>query len=245
MHVTLAFLNILDSREKAVVIWVAAIVVYGTLKARRDIGSPIALLLRTMFHRKMLLLFGSAAGYCVAAVAVAQWAGLWHATAAKETVYWFCTGGITLVGQAVSHAKSPELGFHANLLGRAVRATIVIEFLVNLYVFPLPIELVLVPIILLLVMGQVIAAHDASVAAVRKPVDIAVATIGVFLLAYAAGHVIGNLSGLFTRENAETLLIAPALTFAFVPFLWAWGWISRREQQNLRRRFRTQYDVAA
>ena len=71
-----------------------------------------------------------------------------------------------------------------------------------------------------------------------------VATIGFVLLVYAAAAATRDPSGLFTRENAETLLIPPALTFAFVPLIWASGWISRREQENLRRRFQARYDSA-
>jgi hypothetical protein len=116
-----------------------------------------------------------------------------------------------------------------------VRFTIVIEFLVNLYVFPFVIELILMPIILLFVGLQVVAAYDPAQAPVRKVIDGVVATIGFVLLVCAAVAASRDPSGLFTRENAETLLIAPALTFAFVPLLWAWGWISRRERTNLRR----------
>jgi hypothetical protein len=43
-----------------------------------------------------------------------------------------------------------------------VRFTILIEFLVNLYVFPFVIELILMPIILLFVSLQVVAAYDSA-----------------------------------------------------------------------------------
>jgi hypothetical protein len=180
--------------------------------------------------------------YCGGVVVLAAWMGLWHTTALKETVYWFVTGGVVLVGRAVTHAKPSDPGFYKNLLRQAVLFTILIEFLVNLYVFPFLIELILMPIMLLFIGLQVVAAYDPAHAPARKVIDGVVATIGFILLGYAAAAAIRDSSGLFTRENAETLLIAPALTFAFVPLLWAWGWISRREQENLRRRFRAGYD---
>ncbi len=168
--------------------------------------------------------------------------GLWHTTALKETVYWLGTGGVVLVGRAVKHAKPSDPGFYKNLLRQAVLFTILIEFLVNLYVLPFLIELILTPIMLLFIGMQVDAAYDPAHAPARKVIDGVVATIGFILLGYAAAAAIRDPSGLFTRENAETLLIAPALTFAFVALLRAWGWISRREQENLRRRFRAGYD---
>jgi hypothetical protein len=45
-----------------------------------------------------------------------------------------------------------------------------------------------------------------------------------------------DLDGLLTRETAEKLLLAPALTVAFVPFLIAVAWLARREMDNLRKR---------
>jgi hypothetical protein len=85
---------------------------------------------------------------------------------------------------------------------------------------------------------QVAAAYDPVQVPVRKLVDGALATIGFLLLGYAVVAATLDPSGLFTRENAETLLVAPAMTFAFVPLLSMWAWVSRREQENLRRRFR-------
>jgi hypothetical protein len=41
-----------------------------------------------------------------------------------------------------------------------------------------------------------------------------------------------------TRETLEKLLVAPVLTVAFVRFAASLGWVVRREQENLRKRFR-------
>jgi hypothetical protein len=242
---TVAVLDVLNSREEAALLWMLALIGYATVKGGRSVTSSFGDVVRAVFQAKLLLVFGSAALYCVGLVLLARWAGLWHTTASKETVYWFLTGGVVLVGRAVTHAKPSDPGFYKNLLRQAVRFTILIEFLVNLYVFPFVIELILMPIILLFVGLQVVAAYDSAHAPVRKVIDGVVATIGFVLLVYAAVAATRDPSGLFTRENAETLLIAPALTFAFVPLLWAWGWISRREQENLRRRFQARYDPAS
>jgi hypothetical protein len=50
---------------------------------------------------------------------------------------------------------------------------------------------------------------------------------------------ISNFDGFLTRKNAEDFLVAPALTLALVPFLFGVAWVSRREQENLRQRFRS------
>jgi hypothetical protein len=62
--------------------------------------------------------------------------------------------------------------------------------------------------------------------------------IGLGLLAYVAFSALSDLGGFLTRDNAEKFLVAPALTVAFIPFLYCVGWLSRREQANLWKRIR-------
>jgi hypothetical protein len=236
-----AVLDVLNSREKAALLWMLALVAYAAVRGGQTVASSFVDVARALLQAKLMLVCGSAALYCAGVVLLAAWVGLWHTTASKETAYWFVTGGLVLVGRAVTHAKPSDPGFYRSLLRQAVRFTILIEFLVNVYVFPLVIELILVPIILLFVGLQVVAAYDPDHAPVRKAVDGVLATIGFILLGYAVVVAILDPSGLLTREKAETLFVAPALTFAFVPLLWTWAWVSRREQENLRRRFRARY----
>ena len=237
-------LDVLNAREKAGLLWFTVIIAYATLKGGRDVTSSFANVVRALFQWKLQLVFVSAAAYCTGVVVLAGCAGVWQTTAAKETVYWFFTGGVVLVGRAISHAKPSDPGFYRRLLRDAIRFTILIEFLVNLYVFPFPVELILVPVMLAFVLMQVIAASGARYDAARKPIDGVLIVIGSVLLTYAIVNAIVDPSSLFTHENAETLLVAPALTVAFVPLLWGWAWISRLEQEELHKRFRARYDSA-
>jgi hypothetical protein len=55
---------------------------------------------------------------------------------------------------------------------------------------------------------------------------------------------ITDASSLLTHENAETLLVAPALIVCVVPLLSAWAWISKREQENPQKQFCASHDSA-
>jgi hypothetical protein len=115
----------------------------------------------------------------------------------------------------------------------------VIEFVVNLYVFPLLVELVVVCVVLAFVGMQVVAAHDPKIEPiVRKVIDGVLIAIGLFFLGYFAVRAISDLDGFLTRENAERFLVVPALTVAFTPFLYLVAWYSQRELANIRKRFR-------
>lgn len=88
-------------------------------------------------------------------------------SALKETTYWYCTGAVVLVGRAVSHARPSDTAFYRRLLRDAVKWTIVIEFLVNLYVFPFAVELILVPLIFVFVAMQIVVSFQPATGTAR------------------------------------------------------------------------------
>lgn len=73
----------------------------------------------------------------------------------------------------------------------------------------------------------------------RKVIDGVLIAIGLFFLAYFAVQAISDLDGFLTRDNAERFLVVPALTIAFVPFLYLVAWYSRRELVSIRNRLRS------
>jgi hypothetical protein len=240
-RLVLALVDFLNSREDAILVWTIALIAFVVWKGGEDFWASIAAFVRAAAAPKLLVLFGSAAAYCAAVVFAAERAGLWHSVTLKETVYWFVGSGIVLVGNA-THASPGDARYFRKVLRNAVSVTIAIAFIVNVYVFPLAVELILVPIVLLLVGMQVIVENDAKYIALRRAIDRLLVAIGLFVLAYFAIRAITDLDGLLTRERVEALLVAPALTLAFIPFLLAVAWVSRREQERLRKRFRVRLE---
>lgn len=233
----LAVADLLNSREKAASIWAVLVLLYILWKDP-SIARSILTTVRSLFAPKLSLLWALAAGYTAGIVFAAQTLNLWHTTAIKETAYWFAAGGTVLTGKAVI---APAFGraYAKRLARNAVRFTIVVEFLVNLYVMPLAAELVVVPVIALFLMVQVVADNDANLGSAKTVADATLALVGFGTLTWVIVSAATDLHSLFTREHAEGLLIAPALTLAFVPFLYAvWRW-SRREQDRLARRWRS------
>jgi hypothetical protein len=236
---SLALLDFFNSREKAILFWTVVLVAIVIVKANRDLGESFLAVLRAFAKPKLLLLFGSAALYCAAITFLAKEAGLWHTTALKETAYWFLASGVVLVGNA-TQADPDDPDYYRDLLRKAVRYTILVEFLVNLYVFPLGVELVLVPILFMFFAMQLVVTHDRGNAEKALPIiDGVLVVVGVLLLAYVAVSAVADLGGLLTRENAEKLLLPVALTLALVPLLHMVARVSQWELAKLRKSLRT------
>jgi uncharacterized membrane protein (DUF4010 family) len=114
-----------------------------------------------------------------------------------------------------------------------------------MYVFPLAVEFLLVPLLFLFIGMQVVVDHEPNMGQVRKVINGVLGTIGVGLMLYVAARALGDWGGFWTRENVEDFVVAPALTLALVPFLCLVAWESRRELDNLRKRWLGASDPAA
>jgi hypothetical protein len=192
---------------------------------------------KAMLAPKLLLMWATAACYCAAIVLGAERAGMWHTTAIKETIYWFLGTAAVLAGNATT-THTFDRAFIKRLARKAIRFTIIIEFLINLYVMPLLAELFLVPVVALFVAMQALAENDPKLMPVKKLLDRTLMFIAFGLMLYVTVSAVTDLGALLTREHAEGLLLAPAFTLACVPFLYAiWRW-SRWDRDRVMRRWR-------
>jgi hypothetical protein len=190
-----------------------------------------------MFAPKLSLMWAAAAGYSTVIVFAAYEARLWHATAIKETVYWFVGTAAVLTANAGATRRF-DRAYAKRLARKALRVTIIIEFLVNLYMMPLVAELVFVPLVATFVVMQVVTESDPKFAAVNKFVDGTLILIGFGLMVWVIVNALSDVDDLVTREHAEGLLLVPAFTLAFVPFLYGmWKW-SKWDQERVMRRWR-------
>jgi len=231
--VVVAFLDFLDSREKAVLVWTLVALAWAVIKVDGFLAS-VGGILRVLWG-KLLLPFVLVASYCAGVVIAAQAVGLWHTTAIKETVYWFFGTGVLLVGRAIESASNPR--WARTILRPALRLTLVVEFLVNLYVFPFGVEMALVPFVVVIVLVEAVAALDPAHAPAQRFSSGVITTIGFCLLAYVLVKLISDLSGSLTRENAEDFLLAPALTLASFPILFVVVRLVRWDTAAVRRRW--------
>jgi len=238
----LAVVDFLNSREKAWLLWLIALVAFAGIKSD-GLGASFLGVLRPQASLKLLLLFGSAAVYSAGLVFLAKELGLWHTSGAKPTAYWLFGTALILVGNA-TQVSPDDPAFFKKLLRGSLRLTILVDFLANLYGFPFVVEFLLVPLIVLFVGMRVLAEHEPTQPLVRGVIAGVLGVIGFGLMIYVAVRAFSDLRGFWTRENAEDFLIAPVLTLALVPLLCLVAWLSRGEIEDLRKRWHTASDSA-
>ena len=133
--------------------------------------------------------------------------------------------------------SASEPDFLRKVLTRVIGVTIVLEFVVNVYALPFVYELALVSVLIVFTGVEVVVRRDESTdPRVRRSIERVIVAVGLVYLAYFFIEALSDLGGFLARENAEDLLVGPALTIALIPFLYVVARLSLREQRALRER---------
>jgi hypothetical protein len=197
-----------QQREWALVIWSVAafIVMVSWGETRRLIGSIAG----ALAHGKILALLIAFAAYVSGMVLLASTAGIWRPDLAGTTSLWFVASGVALLLK--STRVSEETGFLRRTFLGAVGVAALLEAFGSLYVFSLPVELLLVPFVV--VVGAVAAFADLNddVAPAGQPARAMLALLGLAFLVYVSIHVASDWSGPHLSRDSRELVLPVWLT---------------------------------
>jgi hypothetical protein len=206
----------LSTRETALVAWVAVFLAFAFTK--EDIRSSLGSLLKVIFTSAFLTgVIASAIAYAVATVLLLQKVGYWEGGMAKTAAYWFV--GIALV--AVSRTKHTDARYFRRFVLDNLALAAVVEFIVNVHTFPLPIELFFVPLSVLLVGVEVVAGGTPEFKAARKPVAWMLALLGGTALAFSVVYIASHFSAVTTTARVKDFLLPLLLSACLLPYLYA------------------------
>jgi hypothetical protein len=213
-------LNVFSDREKAIIIWfcIVFIALLAIKSVRDNLKESIKILLKILFSAKVgipLLLMG---GYVSLLVFLAYRLNLWNISLLKDTLLWFF--GSSCIMFSSTDKAGQDSKYFKDALVETLKFGVFVEFVVNLYVFNLYVELVLVPVLFFISVMLVIPGKGTAYARARKVLNGFIVIIGLAMLIFALVHVFGDFTHFATIGNAKTFLLPPVLTFAFLPFMY-------------------------
>jgi len=205
-----------DNRETAILIWVTGLLtlVISKPKLRETFGGVI----RAIFHRKLLICWIAEIVYIAAiALSLRGW-GLWSIDNLKSTIVWFFTAAVVMTIRIGS--DDPERSHLRKAIREGFAVTIIAEFLVNLYVFPLAIELVILPV--MIVLGAFSAMIDLKEEhkQLRGFRDVVFSLIGGALLIYITYRIWHDVDTFFSIETLIDFLLPLLMLVLFLPFIY-------------------------
>ena len=173
----------LNNRELASVILVGGFVLVMCIKT--DVRSSVGQLLRSIVASKLMIIWVIYAGAVAGAVYGESKIGVHYDAYIKDAVVWAVIAGLPLLGKFDAVSKDPEL--LGRLLLDAVRVTAFVEVFVNLYVFPLWVEIPGQAFVALVAMTSVVAGMDEANKPVKHLLDGVLGVAGVTAIAWTDG----------------------------------------------------------
>lgn len=230
-----------NARQLATVIWLSLIILFlfwypKTRSSMRRVVSSLA-------QPQVAIVIGALLAY-VGVLVFGGWRlHWWTIDLTTDTVFWWVGSALVLLFN-IDRVSKTERFFRRMVLG-AVGATALAEFFVNdLFVFSLPVELILLPLLSLLVMTSVVAAHTERGTGAKRLVDGLLALIGLGLVAYVASRLIVDWDVIDKVHALRTFALPIWLTLGILPFIYlvslafnyetAFTWIDFRAEHGSR-----------
>lgn len=183
--------TVLNNREWALVIWL--VIALLLMLCSRALRHSLATVLKAFLAPKIIGVICAMAAYVFVLVMLGRSLGLWTTELIGSTVLWFV--GVALVMLVRSTQVSEQTGFLRKKFIQVVGVVALVEGFANLYVFPLVIELILLPVLILLAAMAALAELKDEYEEVRKPLKTILSLVGIGFLVYVAVHIASDVSG--------------------------------------------------
>jgi len=220
-----------NPREIASVLWLGGFLVWGATKP--DVRAAYWQVVKAFFQPKVIGPVAALAGWMAGLAALAHTVDLWKIDVLSDTVVWLVTVGMAFY---FSLDKIAEDEWFRRTVRRAVGVAVFVEVFVNLRVFSLPVELVLVPVVTFLVALSAYSEGKDEFKAAHRLVTFLMSVVGVIFAIYVSVSLIDDPK---LGETMRKLLLPVWLTIGAMPLIYLVGLWSRYEQAFLRIGFRT------
>lgn len=205
---------IFNNREIALLFWIALIVMALLLSKLRKSLVPI---FKILTGKMFLIIFSLIGTYLYGIILLLQNLEIWQSSNLKDVLFWLFSVGLILVFK-INEAKSNA--YFKGIFLSAIKWTIVLEFIVNLYSFSLLTEIIILPVLVFLAMTQAVAEMDEKHKMVSKFLQNVIAIAGLTIFSYSLYKTIVNFDDVLTFQNLVSFLLPSTITILFIPFVY-------------------------
>jgi len=206
--------SILNNREIALLLWIAVIVLALLISKHRKSFVPIFIILT---KRIFLIIFSLIGVYLVGIILVLKRLDVWQNGNLKDVLFWLFSVGLVLVFK-INDAKSNR--YFKGIFFSAIKWTIFLEFVVNLYSFSLFTEIVILPVLILLAATQAASELDRKNKVVSNFLQNIITFAGLSIFSYSLYKTISNFNDVLTFQNFVSFLLPATITILFIPFVY-------------------------
>ena len=203
-----------NNREIALLFWIALIVMALLLSKLRKSLVPI---FKILTGKMFLIIFSLIGAYLYGIILLLQNLEVWQSSNLKDVLFWLFSVGLILVFK-INEAKSNA--YFKGIFLSAIKWTIVLEFIVNLYSFSLLTEIIILPVLVFLAMTQAVAEMDEKHKMVSKFLQNVIAVAGLLIFSFSLYKTLINFDAVLTFQNLVVFLLPSTITVLFIPFVY-------------------------
>jgi hypothetical protein len=222
------------SREWASITLIVLFILFST-RAKSVRGSMLGVV-KAFFHWKILLPIICAQLYLsIFAYALYKY-GLWNTTILRETIFFLFYTSIALILKY--NNNDDRITSIKGIIEDTVKATLIIEFYLNIHTFSYSVELIIQFLLTLLyLMGAYNKRDTKDLAKTYSCTQILFYGLSISLLVYSIYMSIGEWKENFTSQTVISLLFPIVATIAYWPFLYLFSVIKAYEEWFVRMSF--------
>jgi hypothetical protein len=210
----------LKDREVANLAWLALLVLGLVVLSwtNRDVGRALLSVLRSLVQRPFLIFGTLVLAWVSASVAILDYLDLWRWDNLKTTIVW----AVTFTPVAIFQYRRAERGgaFFRQAILETIAATVVVQFLVDEYSFPLWLEFPLVPFLTFLAVLHAVAQTKSEYRPAERLIAAAMAIAVIAYVGNAIVQLVSDLKGFARYETLREFLTPVLLSIAFLPVVY-------------------------
>lgn len=211
-----------NNREIALIIWILIFLIWMLFKKnfwivfKKDLRVSLFNFLKILTSKKIIILIFSMLLYVFLIIFMLHKIGFWNVSMIKDTIFW--TFGVAFIMLINSDKANKDEHFFRKILLDNIKLIIVLEFIINLYVFNLVVELILIPILFIVVMMSAFAETKKENMQVKKAMGFILVIIGICFIIFVTYNIIIDFKGFASLDNLRGFLLPPVLTTFYLPF---------------------------
>ncbi|MEQ3725747.1 hypothetical protein [Alcanivorax sp.] len=226
-------MDIFNNREIAIGFWLLAISAYVLLSPNMiEVRSSFRHLLSAFFVKQIMLVLGLMVAYMMFVVYFLYEMDLWNTDQIKNTVFWCTSVGFMSLFKIESIKKDKSFFKHSVLDNLKLLA--ILQFVVGVYTFPVWIEILLVPALVLIGAMTAIAETDKKYHQVKTLLEYCLSIFGIILIVYTLYMLATNFGEFGNEKTAYDFFVPPLLTLFYLPFVFFMLVYSTYEQVFIR-----------
>lgn len=210
---------LLNSREIASLFWTGTLIVFALVKSEDGrIWKALGNVMSAFFVRPILVSVLLAELWIVLVVFLLAEIGFWSVSDLKTTIQWALTFAFVTMFDIVRITEDNT--YFRKTIRDSAGATAVIMFIAESYTFPLPVELLLVPLMTILVCMHALAQTDRRYDPANKLLTPLLGMAACGYIGYGLYQIATNSDQFFNLGTAHSFLLPIVLTMGYLPFVY-------------------------